>query len=153
MIFEGPSRPKWFCDYTTTSVKRDGFAKSNVSPKRSQTAPTTVQIVKISRFGLNTVKKHSQAVSIIVYEFQVVLKTHAINNLLCSGMLLNSFQRPPFSSHLIGLEAPATSYPNYPSSQAKIHFTLPHRKTATNKYFPNSLVDLSMNEENTMGKR
>lgn len=75
----------------------------------------TVQILKISCFGWNAVKKHSQAVSIIVYEFQVVLKTHAVNNvLLRPGMLLNSFQRRPFSLHLTGSETPANSYPNYP---------------------------------------
>lgn len=82
MIFEGPFWFKPFCDSTTTSVRRNGIAKSNVSLKRCWPALMTAQIVKLSCFGWNTVKKHSQAVSIVVYEFQVMLKIHAINNIL-----------------------------------------------------------------------
>lgn len=78
----------------------------------------------------------SWAVSITVYEFPVVLNTHAVNNiLLVSGMLLNCIQRPPFSLHLTGLEIPGNSYRNYPQSHAKIHLTLRKFKNGNQKIF------------------
>lgn len=107
----------------THIVKRNGLVKSNAPLKRSQPALITAWIVKISCFGWNVMKQHSWAVSITVYEFQVVLNTHAVNNILLGyGMLLNCFQRPPFSLHLTGLETLTETIHNHMSK-----FTLKNR--------------------------
>lgn len=85
---------------------------------------------------MNGMPWSSWAVSITVYEFQVVLNTHAVNNiLLVSGMLLNCIQRSPFLLHLTGLEIPGNSYWNYPQSHAKIHLTLRTLKNSNQNIF------------------
>lgn len=147
-----PSNPNGPVILQPCTVKRNRFVNSNVSPKRSQPALSTVQVVKISCYEWNAMQQPSWAVSITVYEF--VLNTHAVNNiLLVPGMLLNCFQRPPFSLHLTGLETPGNSYRNYPQSHAKIHLTLRTLKNSNQKYFPNSSADLSMNEKNGTSER